>query len=160
MKIYHIFFILFCLFYFVASHSQTKFYPLFMQHWQNKCFHHEMVFSLLFRQYFLVLFKNHSAELWDAINLCQLREFPTNFPRITAFVSVCYFETFFVVVYAWWCEQLLIFIRAPNFADKAFPWWRSFVTESLKLLFLLILLDTVTEIWGCCFITSHDVIQK
>lgn len=37
------------------------------------------------KQYFLVLFKNHSAELWDAINLCQLREFPTNFPRITAF---------------------------------------------------------------------------
>jgi len=37
------------------------------------------------RQYFLVLFKNHAVELWDAVNLCQIREFPTNFPRITAF---------------------------------------------------------------------------
>jgi hypothetical protein len=41
----------------------------------------------LFRNYFLVLFKNKSAELWDATNLCQLREFPGNFPTITAFVS-------------------------------------------------------------------------
>ena len=38
------------------------------------------------KQYFLVLFKKHGgAELWDVANLCQLREFPTNFPKITAF---------------------------------------------------------------------------
>ena len=39
------------------------------------------------RQYFLVLFKNHTVELWDALHLRQLREFPSNFPKITAFVS-------------------------------------------------------------------------
>ncbi|XP_047128065.1 WD repeat-containing protein 11 isoform X1 [Hydra vulgaris] len=37
------------------------------------------------KQYFLVLYKNQCAELWDAVTLCQLREFPNKFPRITAF---------------------------------------------------------------------------
>eukprot|EP00795_Rhopilema_esculentum_P012339 gene12339-2990_t len=36
------------------------------------------------RQYFLVLFTNHHAELWDAVAMSQLREFPGNFPSITA----------------------------------------------------------------------------
>jgi len=36
------------------------------------------------RQYFAVLFKNQRAELWDAVTMSQLREFPANFPFITA----------------------------------------------------------------------------
>ena len=50
------------------------------------------------RQYFLLLFKNQTAELWDAINLCQLREFPTKFPTITAFVS-CLFILMVIIVW-------------------------------------------------------------
>eukprot|EP00794_Sanderia_malayensis_P005451 gene5450-6133_t len=45
------------------------------------------------RQYFLVLFKNHHAELWDAITMSQLREFPGNFPSITAEWSPLHYST-------------------------------------------------------------------
>ena len=47
------------------------------------------------RQYFLVLFKNHHAELWDAMTMTQLREFPGNFPSITALVC-CFFSCILV----------------------------------------------------------------
>ena len=55
---------------------------------------YDSLMCFLERQYFIVLFKNNNPELWDAVTMSQLREFPESFPSITALVGLCIYYFF------------------------------------------------------------------